>query len=112
MRFGAVPHCVPSIRAPIMCSAIEYPLDFTENRDRERNWSDRILRNARILGVRGLPKVVFLYVELFNFQIQRRPRNSELDCRTAWPSDFSVAFSESCFDELLLIAQHVLCQRT
>ena len=46
-------------------------LDFTENRARKRNWSDRMLGSARILGVqRGdLPDGVFLYIELFDFQI-------------------------------------------
>jgi hypothetical protein len=46
-------------------------LDFTENRAQKCNGSDRMLGSARILGVqRGdLPDGVFLYIELFDFQI-------------------------------------------
>ncbi len=57
-----MPRCVPSILAPIPSSAIEYPLDFTENRDRERNWSDRILRNAGIPGVEGAYRRLFFFM--------------------------------------------------
>jgi hypothetical protein len=39
-----------------------------------------------------LPDGGFLYVELFDFQIQRRPRDSEFGSRSTWPSNFSVAF--------------------
>jgi hypothetical protein len=48
------------------------------------NWSDRILGITRILGVErvDLAEGVFLYAELFDFQIQRRPRNSEFRSRT------------------------------
>jgi hypothetical protein len=46
-------------------------MDFIENKARKRNWSDRILGSAGILVVqRGdLLDGVFLYVELFDFQI-------------------------------------------
>jgi hypothetical protein len=49
-------------------------LDFTENRARKRNWSDRISGSARFLGVqRGdLPDGVFLYVDLiFKSTVER-----------------------------------------
>ena len=74
------------------------------------NWSDRILGIARILGLErvGLPEGVFLYAELFDFQIQCRPRNSEFRSRTIWPSNFSVAFGKSRFNEFLLIVREVL----
>ena len=89
-------------------------LDLTENRARKRNLSDRILGSARIPGVEqgGLPDVVFLYVELFDFQIQRRPRNSEFGGGSIWPGNFSVAFRKSRFDEFLLIAVEGLCEKT
>jgi hypothetical protein len=46
-------------------------LDFIENKAHKRNWRDRILGGARILGVAGrdLPRGVFLYVELLDFQV-------------------------------------------
>src|SRR5260370_7725284 len=89
-------------------------LDFADNRARTRNWSDRILGRARILGVQrgGLPEGVFLYVELFDFEIQRRPRNSELGGRTIWPSNFSLTFRTSRFDEFLLIVLDGLREST
>src|SRR5260370_36676455 len=89
-------------------------LDLTENRARKRNWSDRILGNARILGVerRNLPDGLFLYVELFDLQIQRRPRNSEFGSRPVEPGNFSVAHCKSCFDKFLLIATQGLGERT
>ncbi len=51
----------------------------------------------------GLPDSVLLYVELFDFQIQGRPRNSEVGSRSIWPSNFSLTFRKSRFDESLLI---------
>jgi len=70
------------------------PIGFQWKRARKRDWSDRILGSARILGVqRGdLPGGGFLYVELFDSQIQSRSRNSEFGSRATWPSNFSVAF--------------------
>src|ERR1700722_19211308 len=60
---------------------------------------------GRIPGVqRRLAESGFLYVELFNLQVQRGPRNSELDSRPAGPRDFSLALSKSRLDEPLLIA--------
>ncbi len=89
-------------------------LDFTENRSLKRNCSDRILGSARIPAVqRGdLPDGVFLYVELFDFRIQRRTRNSEFGSGPICPRNFSVAFRQSGFDELLLIVLEGLCERT
>src|ERR1700687_1560638 len=88
-------------------------LDFIENTARKENWSDRILGSARFLGVErgGLADGVFLYVELFDFQIQRRPRNSEFGSRSIWPRNFSVAFRKSRFDEFFLKALEILCER-
>ena len=60
---------------------------------------------------RDLQDGVFLYVELFDFRIERRPRNSEFGSRAIQPSNFSVAFRKSRFDELLLIVLDVLCER-
>ncbi len=53
-----------------------------------------MLGSARILGVQrgNVADGVFLYFELFDFQIQRRPRNSEFGSGTIWSSNFSVAF--------------------
>src|ERR1700731_2814214 len=88
-------------------------LDFTEKRAQKRNWSDRILGIARILEVeRGyLPEGVFLYVELFDFQIQRRTRNSKFGSRSIWPGNFPLTLRESRFDEFLLIDLDHLCER-
>ena len=60
----------------------------------------------------GLPNVVFLDVELLDFQIQRRPWNTEFGSGSIWPSNFSVAFRKSRFDESLLIVMEVLFERT
>ena len=54
----------------------------------------------------------FLYIELFDLQIQRRARNSEFGGRTIWPGNFSIAFRESRFDEILLVVPDVLCEKT
>ena len=72
-----------------------------------------MLGNARIPGVqRGdLREGTFVYVELFDFQIQGRPRNSEFSSRAMWPSNFSVTFRKSRFDEFLLVVLDVLCER-
>ena len=55
---------------------------------------------------------VFRYVELFDFQIQRRPWDSEFGSGSIWPSNFSVAFHKSRLDEFLLIALKGSCERT
>ena len=52
----------------------------------------------------GLRHVVFLQVELPDFQIWHRPWNSEFYGGPSWPSNFSAVFRESRFDEFLLIA--------
>src|ERR1700735_3481269 len=52
----------------------------------------------------GLPAGVFLYVELFDFQIQRRPRNSESDSGSIWSGNLPVALRQRGLDEFLLIA--------
>ena len=64
-----------------------------------------MLGNARILGVLrgGLPEGVFLYVELFDPQFQRRPVDSEFGSRTIWPRNFSRTLRKSRFDECLLM---------
>jgi hypothetical protein len=82
-------------------------LDSTENRARKRNWSDRILGSARIQGVqRGYLPDVFLYVELFDFQIYRRTRNSEFG------RSFSTAFRKGRLNEFLLVSLEGLCEKT
>ena len=53
----------------------------------------------------------FLYLELFDFQIQRRSWNSEFGSRATWPSNFSVAFRERCFYEFLFVVLKVLFER-
>ena len=85
-------------------------LDIAENRARKGNRGDRILGIAKILGVEraNLPEGVSLYVEVFDFKIQRRPGNSVFRRRTSWPSNFSVAFGKSPFNEFLLIVPYVL----
>ena len=60
----------------------------------------------------GLPDVAFRYVELFDFQIQRGPRNPEFGCGSIWSSNYSVAFRKSRFDEFLLIALECLREKT
>src|SRR5216684_5003377 len=60
--------------------------------------------------MKDLPNAVFLYLELLDFQIQCRPRNSELGCRPARPRNFAFAFRKSRLNEFLLIALHGLCQ--
>jgi hypothetical protein len=55
---------------------------------------------------------LFPYVELFDLQIQRRPRNAEFGSRSIWPSDFSIAFRKSRFDQFSLIVLGFLCERT
>jgi hypothetical protein len=89
-------------------------LDFTENRGLKRNWNDRILGTARILGAyrSDLPDAMLSYVQLFDFQIQRRPRNSEFGSRSVRSSNFSVAFRQSRFDEFPFVTLKGLCQRT
>jgi hypothetical protein len=54
-----------------------------------------------------LPDAVFLYLELFDFHIKRRPRNSEFGSDAIWPSNFSIGFRESRFDQFLLIVLEV-----
>jgi hypothetical protein len=54
--------------------------------------------------------MVFLYVELFDFRIQGRARNSEFGSRSIWPSN-SLTFRKSCFDESLLIMKS-MCERS
>ena len=73
-----------------------------------------MLGSARILGVRrwDLLDGVFLYFELLDFQIQRRPRNSEFGSGAIWPGNFSVAFRKSSLDEFLLVVLKVLFERT
>ena len=70
--------------------------------------------NAEFRGVeRGtLPEAVFLYLESFDFHIQRRPRNSKFGSGTIWPSNFSIAFRKSRFDAFLLIVLEGLRERT
>ena len=60
---------------------------------------------------RDLPDV-FLDVELFDFQIQRRPRNSESDGGSIWSGNLSVALRQRGFDEFLLIAPDGLREKT
>ena len=64
--------------------------------------------NVRGTTLADLSDGLFLYIELFDFQIQRRPRDSEFGSRTIWPSNFSVAFRKSRFNEFLLIVVKVL----
>ena len=68
---------------------------------------------ARILGgQRGaLPDGVLPDVELFDFKIQRRPRNSEFDSRAIWSSNYSVAFRKSRLDKFLFIVVEALGER-
>ena len=70
------------------------------------------LHEAPIPGIGAVWEQIYTK---FDFQIQRRqrrPRNSEFDSRTIWPSNFSVAFRKSRFDECLLIVLEVLGERT
>jgi len=59
-------------------------------------------------STRDLPDGVLPDVELFDFQIQRRARNSEFDSRAIWSSNCSVAFRESRLDKFLFILVEVL----
>jgi hypothetical protein len=60
----------------------------------------------------ALSGVGFLDVEVFDFQIPRRPGNFEFGSRSIWPGNFSVAFRKSRFYEFLLIALDGLCEKT
>ena len=62
-------------------------------------------------STRSLPDGVLPDVELFDFQIQRRARNSEFDSRAIWSSNYSVAFRKGCLDKFLFIVVEVLCQK-
>ena len=42
--------------------------------------------------LRTLPNTVFLYAELLDFRIKRRPWNSKLDGCTIWPDNFPLTF--------------------
>ncbi len=77
-------------------------------------WGVRIAASGRSTAVQrwNLPDGVFLYVELFDSQFERRPWNSEFGSRSIWPSNFSVAFRKRRFDEFLLIALDALCEST
>ena len=55
---------------------------------------------------------VFLYLELLNFPVERRTRNSELDGRAIWPRHFSFALGQSGFDHVLFLIPEGLCQST
>jgi hypothetical protein len=72
-------------------------LDFTENSLEKENRVTQFGENAAFWGVeRGtLPDAVFPYLELFNFRIQRRTRNSEFGSGSIWPSNLSIAFRKS-----------------
>ena len=58
-----------------------------------------------------LPDGVFPDVELFDFQIERRPRNSEFGSRTIWSSNYSVAFCKSRLDKFLFIVVEFLGEK-
>jgi len=47
---------------------------------------------------------VFLDIELFDFQIQSRARNSEFGGSSIRPGNFSAAGRKSRFDEFFLVA--------
>ena len=116
MKTVNLPRVAVSIRKAIDQAVLEQAgaqLDLTENRDRKENWRDRILGWRQDSGIEraGLPNGVPFYVELFDFQIQRRPRNSEFGGGSIWPSDNSVAFGKSRFDEFLLIVVEGLRER-
>ena len=89
-------------------------LDFTENKREKEIGVTECWECARILGgQRGaLPDGVLPDVELFDFKIQRRPRNSEFDSRAIWSSNCSVAFRKSRLDKFLFIAVEALCEKT
>ena len=59
-------------------------------------------------STRSLPDGVLPDVELFDFQIQRRARNSEFDSRAIWSGNYSVAFRKSRLDKFLFIVVEVL----
>ena len=61
-------------------------------------------------STRALPDGVLPDVELFDFQIQRRPRNSEFGSRAIWSSNYSVAFRKSRLDKFPFIVAEVLCE--
>ena len=89
-----------------------HQIDLIENRDGKRNRSDRILGSARIPGVAERLADVFLDVELFDFQIQRRARNSESDGGSIWSGNLSIALRQRGFNEFLLIALDGLREKT
>jgi hypothetical protein len=50
----------------------------------------------------------FLYVELFYFQFQRGPRNSEFSSGTSEPGNLSVTFCKRRLDEFFLRIERLL----
>jgi len=62
-------------------------------------------------STRALPDGMLPDVELFDFQIQRRPWNSEFGSRATWSSNYSVAFRKSHLDKLLFVVVEVLGQK-
>ena len=104
---------IPSIPGQLLVVQPSVQLDFSENRARKGNWSDRMLGVRQDAGssTRGLPDRVFSDVELFDFQIQRRARNSEFDSRAIWSSNYSVAFRKSRLDKFLFIVVEVLWEK-
>jgi hypothetical protein len=67
---------------------------------------------AELPLLRLSPFWAFGYVELFDFQIQRRARNSEFGGGSAQTGNFSVTFREGRFDEFFLVALEVRGERT
>ena len=62
-------------------------------------------------STRGLADGVLPDVELFDFQIQCRARNSEFDSRAIWSRNYSVAFRKSHLDKFLFIVVEALGER-
>src|SRR5258708_30387650 len=103
-----------TLLVPIMRSATECPIGFHwKTRARKKSECQNLGRcqNSGQL-YEGLPDGVFLYVELLDFEIQRRPRNPEFGSGSIWAGNFSVAFPKTRFDEFLLIVLEVPGERT
>ena len=62
-------------------------------------------------STRALADGVLPDVELFDFQIERRPWNSEFGSRAIWSSNNSVAFRKSRLDKFPFVVVEVLGQK-
>src|ERR1700756_3262430 len=56
-------------------------------------------------------ELVFLDLQLLDFRVQGRSRNSQFRCRTFWTSNFPLAFSQCGFNNFSLLILESVRQR-